>query len=118
MRQRRLADRIRHVSLSAVGNLAAREGTWLPSLSPASARFRRTGYHGYSHSNPRSHFSRLVIVRSVNFQFMQYAWQKALECLMKASPTRQRSITAFLTVVMAFLINMMGTEFRGELSLT
>jgi hypothetical protein len=27
------------------------------------------------------------------------------------------SITAFLTVVMAFLINMMGTEFRGKLSL-
>jgi hypothetical protein len=48
---------------------------------------------------------------------MQYAWQKALECLMKVSPTRQRSITAFLTVVMAFVINMMGTEFRGKLSL-
>src|SRR5258705_9558115 len=28
---------------------------------------------------------------------------------MKASPTGQQSITAFLAVVMAFLINMMGT---------
>jgi hypothetical protein len=37
--------------------------------------------------------------------------------MLDESSNRQRSIAAFLAVVMAFLINRMGTEFRGKLSL-